>query len=193
MKEIFGLKENEGLYELKMSPLYIDDDRLGMLPYVDLTLEDDLRLWNQDETRNDAINMRAPTRLGIWHCRILILPAKIGLGKHEECKDYEQNLNEFCNSYIAPPSQPSAKRTFRAGEESDMAQLPLRFMGLGTDRLIQTLKRSRGLTPASKKKGDKSSRVPPHNFPQGKWKTGKTPKVKKGKVEGLHRASSISS
>jgi hypothetical protein len=31
--------------------------------------------------------------------------------------------------------------------------------------------------------------VPPHNFPQGKWKAGKTPRVKKGKVNNLHRAS----
>jgi hypothetical protein len=31
--------------------------------------------------------------------------------------------------------------------------------------------------------------VPPLNFPQGKWKTGKTPKVSKGKVRYLHRAS----
>jgi hypothetical protein len=31
--------------------------------------------------------------------------------------------------------------------------------------------------------------VPPHNFPQGKWRSGKTPRVSKNKVENLHRAS----
>ena len=70
-----------------------------------------------------------------------------------------------------------------------MAELSLRFMGTGTDRLIQTLKRSRGLNPATKEKGDNVSVVPPLNFPQGKWKTGKTPKVSKGKVSNLYRAS----
>jgi hypothetical protein len=189
-KNIFKLKENEGLYELKVLPLYPDDDRLDMLQCVDFTLDDDLRLWHkEDEMKQDAINMRAPTKLGVWHCKVLLMPAKLGFGMQEESTDYEQNLNEFCNSYIVPPSQPSAKRTYRPGEDGDMAQLSLRFMGVGTDHLIQTLKRSRGLTPASKKKGENSSTVPPHNFPQGRWKTGKTPRVKKGKVEGLHRAS----
>jgi hypothetical protein len=32
-----------------------------------------------------------------------------------------------------------------------MAQLSLRFMGVGTDRLIQTLKRSRGLNQTLKR------------------------------------------
>ncbi len=32
--------------------------------------------------------------------------------------------------------------------------------------------------------------VPPHNFPQGKWKSGKTPRVtKSGKIKYLHKAS----
>ena len=188
-KQIFNFNENEGLYELSFLPLYPDDDRLGRLQCVDFTLEDDPRLWQKDEKIQDSTKMRAPTKLGVWHCKVLLMPAKMGFGMHGDSKDYEQNLNEFCNSYIVPPSQPSAKRTYRPGEDGDMAQLSLRFMGVGTDRLVQTLKRSRGLTPASKRKGENSSTVPPHNFPQGRWKTGKTPRVKKGKVEGLHRAS----
>jgi hypothetical protein len=71
-----------------------------------------------------------------------------------------------------------------------MAKLSLRFMEAGTDRLRHTLERSRGLSPATKKKGENVSVVPPHNFPQGKWKAGKTPRVTKRKVKkNLHKAS----
>ncbi len=70
-----------------------------------------------------------------------------------------------------------------------MAELSLRFMGIGTDRLEQTLKRSKGLTPPSKEKGENKSIVPPLCFPQGKWKAGKTPRVVKDKVANLHQAS----
>ncbi len=31
--------------------------------------------------------------------------------------------------------------------------------------------------------------VPVHNFPQGRWKTGKTPKVEKGIISNLRQAS----
>jgi hypothetical protein len=36
----FGLRENDGLYELDMYPLHIDDSRLDSLPCVELTLQD---------------------------------------------------------------------------------------------------------------------------------------------------------
>ncbi len=52
-----------------------------------------------------------------------------------------------------------------------------------------TLERSRGLTPATKKKGENVSVVPPYHFPQGKWKTEKTPRVTKNRVKNLHKAS----
>jgi hypothetical protein len=70
-----------------------------------------------------------------------------------------------------------------------MADLSVRFMGAGTDRLRRTIERSRGLSPATKKKGEGVTAVPPLNFPQGKWKEGKTPRVTKKKVQYLHRAS----
>jgi hypothetical protein len=100
MKHIFQLKENEGLYELKVSPLYPDDDRLGMLQCVDYTLDDDPQLWHKDKRKQDDMKMRAPTKLGVWHCKVLMMPAKLGFGMKGESEDYEQNLNEFCNSYI---------------------------------------------------------------------------------------------
>ena len=181
-----GLREADGLYELEVSPLFCDDERIGTLPSWNLTLENDPHLWKESGKKRDcAIATKAPSRLGVWHCKVLSISRKIGLGAQG---DYEEHLKEFCESYFVPPSQPPARRTYKSASVGDMAELSLRFMGIGTDRLVQTLKRSRGLNPPSKKKGENVSMVPPLNFPQGKWKTGKTPKVSKGKVQNLHRA-----
>ena len=182
-----NLEANDGLYELSLSPLYIDDPRLASLPSMDLTLEDDPTLWNEGKQLGIQGNMKSPTRLGVWHCKVLWISRTIGLQgiQHE----YDDNLNAFCDSYLVPPSQPKARRTYKSGEASDMTELSLRFMGIGTDRLVETLKRSRGLVPPSKDKGDNKSEVPPLHFPQGKWKAGKTPRVIKGKVENLYQAS----
>jgi hypothetical protein len=66
-----------------------------------------------------------------------------------------------------------------------MAQLSIRFLGASTDRLIRTVEISNGLkSPASKK----SVRVPPLVFPQGRMKTGMSPKVSKDKVGNLKHA-----
>jgi hypothetical protein len=87
---------------------------------------------------------------------------RIGLGISETIKEeYDGHLKDFCDSYLVPPSQPSARRNFQADKVEDMAKLSLRFMGAGQDRLVQTLKRSRGLTQASKAKGENISVVPP--------------------------------
>jgi hypothetical protein len=63
-----------------------------------------------------------------------------------------------------------------------MADLSTRFMGIGDERLRRTIELNRGLLPAT-------GRVPVHPFPQGKFRQGKTPRVSKGKVNHLHRAS----
>ncbi len=101
--------------------------------------------------------------------------------------DYDENLKDFCKSNFSPSNQLAAKRTYQVGKVQDMADLSVRFMGIGNDRLVETLKRSRGLTLC--KRGEVVSRVPPHNFPQGKWARGKIPKVSKEKVKYLHKAS----
>jgi hypothetical protein len=63
-----------------------------------------------------------------------------------------------------------------------MADLSARFMGAGDERLRRTVELNRGLTPTT-------GRVPVHPFPQGKFTQGKTPRVSKGKVHHLSRAS----
>ena len=190
VKTIFKLKEHEGLYELEVSPLCVDDERIRTTAILDLTLENDPHLWDKDRGKQECANMKAPTKLGTWYCRALWVSVKVGMQRtSNECKEYDEHLKEFCDSYFVPPTQPSAKRTYRSGNTNDMAQLSLRFMGVGNDRLVQTLKRSKGLQPPTKQKGETVSIVPPHNFPQGRWKKGKTPRVSKGKVENLHRAA----
>ena len=105
MRKIFGLQENEGLYELKVLPLYVEDERIGMIPSVDLTLEDDPRLWKTKEDWDGRSDMKAPTKLGVWHCKILWMSMKMGMGMPDYTKDYENHLDEFCKSYIAPPTR----------------------------------------------------------------------------------------
>ena len=162
-------------------PLYLGDERLKTLPYLDVTLEDDPKLWDDCNVTQAFSGMKAPTRLGTWHCKKLWISRKAGL-QGIEYMDYDDKLKDFCSSYYAPPSQPSAKRTYRTTGVDDMADLSLRFMGVGTDRLRHTMERSRGLSPATKKKGEGVTVVPPLNFPQGKWKAGKTPRLTKKKV-----------
>ncbi len=41
---VLGLRENDGLYELEVSPLYADDERVRTLPSWNLTLNDDPQL-----------------------------------------------------------------------------------------------------------------------------------------------------
>ena len=183
-----SLWEEDGLYEIQAIPLCCGDDRAKTLLSLNLTLEDDPQLWDGCEVNQTYAHMKSPTKLGRWQSKMLWVSCKVGL-QGRQSMNYDDKLNEFCDSYFVPPSQPPARKTYKTTDVEDMADLSLRFMGVGTDRLRHTLERSRGLTPATRKKGANTSVVPPLNFPQGKWKAGKTPRVKKGKVENLYRAS----
>ena len=184
----FELLESDGLYEMKLSPLYMDDQRLNSATNFEITLEHDSRLWGTDGANQTQVDMKSPTKLGKWHSKMLWMSVKMAPMRGIS-SDFDEDLKSFCDSFFVPPSQPAARRTYKVQDVEDMADLSLRFMGLGTDRLVHTLKRSKGLTPASKKKGENVSIVPPHNFPQGRWKSSKAPKVSKDKVKFLHKAS----
>ena len=183
----FDLNEHDGLYEMKLFPLYPDDERLKPLVPIHVTLENDSQLWGQASEIPLSAERKSPTKLGIWHSKMLWISRK--MAPMQGIREYNDDLNQFCESYLAPPSKTSARRTYKVTDVDDMSELSVRFMGLGTDRLMHTLDRSRGLTAATKKKGENISVVPPHNFPQGKWKSGKAPKVTKDKVKFLHKAS----
>jgi hypothetical protein len=183
----FELQENDGLYEMRLLPLYPDDERMTTLVTINVTLKNDPSLWGQAFEISANTAMRSPTKLGRWHSKMLWMSRK--MAPMQGIREYDDDLNKFCESYLAPPSKAgTARRTYKVTDVEDMSELSLRFMGLGMDRLSHTLDRSKGLTAASKKKGENISVVPPHNFPQGKWKSGKTPKVTKNKVQFLQRA-----
>jgi hypothetical protein len=184
----FDLSENEGLYEMKLSPLYMDDWRMASAKQFEITLEQDSKLWGTDGGAQTQLDMKSPTKLGKWHSKMLWMSIKMAPMRGIS-SEYDEDLLTFFDSYFVPLSQPTARRTYKVKDVKDMAELSLRFMGLGTDRLVHTLERSRGLTPTSKKKGENVSVVPPHNFPQGRWKSSKAPKVSKDKVKFLHKAS----
>jgi hypothetical protein len=125
------------------------------------------------------------TLLGTWspkllagstlHRRILAFPVT----GHS---DYDSELRAFCDGSLYPTAAPPARRTYDPDNPIHMADLSARFMGAGDERLCRTLELNRGLLPTT-------GRVPVHPFPQGKFKQGKTPRVNKGKVQHLHRAS----
>ena len=167
----FDLNEHDGLYEMKLFPLYPDDGRLKTLVPIHVTLENDSQLWGQASEIPLSAERKSPTKLGRWHSKMLWISRK--MAPMQGIQEYNDDLNQFCESYLAPPSKTSARRTYKVTDVDDMSELSVRFMGLGTDRLMHTLDRSRGLTAATKTKGENISVVPPHNFPQGKWKSGK--------------------
>jgi hypothetical protein len=107
--------------------------------------------------------------------RILAFPSHDGPA-------FDSELRVFCEDFLSPISLPPARQTYDPGNPVHMADLSARFMGTGDERLRRTIELNRGLSPAT-------DRVPVHPFPQGKFKQGKTPRVRKDKVHHLHRAS----
>jgi hypothetical protein len=103
-------------------------------------------------------------------------------------EDCHENLATFCDEFLAPPSIPPARRLYDIKSQEDMAQLSIRFLGASADRLVRTVEISNGLHSPASTKNLRVPPIPPHLFPQGRLKTGKSPKVKKGKVGNLHHA-----
>jgi hypothetical protein len=173
------LKEIDGLYELSGSPISVKDKQ--NLAVFNLTLEDDPCLFEEDRVLTNM--MKSPSRLGTWTRKVLWLGAR-----SISTIEYDDNLKEFCNTYLSLPiSSTQTRKTYQVQDVTDMKDLSIRYMGVGNDRLVKTLERSRGLTTG--KKDGRTTKIPPHNFPQGRWSAGKTPRVSKNKVENLHRAS----
>jgi hypothetical protein len=145
-----------------------------------LTLDEDKALFDKDE--HHTMMMKSPSKLGQWTRKVLwVGPNSVST------INYHKELKEFCRSYFSPISQTQTRKTYQVDNIQDMQDLSIRYMGVGNDRLRETLKRSRGLTPDSR--DGRTLKIPPHNFPQGKWFAGKTPRVTKDKVKYLHRAA----
>ncbi len=98
---------------------------------------------------------------------------------------YHWNLESVCGKFQAPPSLPPAKRTYSSSSAQDLTDHSIRFFGVGTKRLLQTIAVSNGLSSSTKV----APVVPTHIFPPGRWKESKTPRVSKGKLRNLHTAT----
>ncbi len=202
----------DGLYGFLAEPLHPSDDRYRTLPRFNLTARVDslvsmptpastLPMPLLPESSASAVTLphsltvpcpfsgtllpSASTPLGTWSCKLLVSPSsfhRILAFPTGENLAFDSELRTFCDDFFSPIPTPPARRTYDASNPLHMADLSARFMGTGDERLRRTLELNRGLTPVT-------GRVPVHPFPQGKFKQGKTPRVSKGKVHHLHRAS----
>ncbi len=123
-----------------------------------------------------------------WKANVLAVgssSARLLACTSDDCHD---RLATFCDNFLAPPSIPPSRRLYDIKSQEDMAQLSIRFLGASADRLVRTVGISNGLKSPASKKDLRIPPLPPHVFPQGRFKVGKSPKVKKGKVGNLNHA-----
>jgi hypothetical protein len=99
------LNEVEGLYEVKVTPLYPGDEKYAKLPRLTVTRKDDPGLWTGEKPLVDSEGRKAPSKLGVWYCRMLWTTCRVGL-QGIKSAEYEDNLQEFCASYFVPPLNP---------------------------------------------------------------------------------------
>ena len=115
VKTIFNFKEHEGLYELEVSPLCVDDERMKSMPCWDLTLENDPHLWDKDRGGQNQLNMKAPTKLGSWYCRALWVSVKVGM--QEVIQEYDSHLKDFCDLFCSSNTTACKKNLSLWGHE----------------------------------------------------------------------------
>jgi hypothetical protein len=168
------LSLEDGLFAISGAPFPLDDPRFSSLRKADATPAGIFR------PSDDSFKHR-------WNSKVLVTANAKGRFLVAQNCDYDYNLQSYCGNFLAPPSIPPSRRQYDPAIAGDMAELTTRFLGLGADRLKRTIELSNGLaTPASKSK----IRVPDLKpfFPPGRWNEGKTPRVSKHKVGGLHHA-----
>jgi hypothetical protein len=184
---------DEGLYSLAMEPISPDDPRFGMLPICDVTPPGAFvpvsprAMVTFAEVEQDSL-------LQTWTTHVLSEPPRVGrilVGRifslnSQLTQDFNSELTGFCDSFLEPAGTPPARKQYDVSNASHMSDLSIRFLGIGTDRLIHTVGVSNGLErPPSKK----HARVPPLDFPQRNLKRSKTPRVDKNLVGHIHEAS----
>jgi hypothetical protein len=162
---------DDGLFAVSFEPLQVDDPRYVRLPKCDATSGGEFHFLSSDSESR-------------WQSKVLFTASKSARILMAQADDYSWNLESFCGDFLAPPSLPPAKRKYNGSDSSDLADLSIRFFGVGTKRLLQTIALSNGLASTASKRV-----VPTHVFPPGRWKEGKTPRVSKGKLMHLHTAS----
>ena len=194
---VFPLVPDDGLYAITCVPICDTDLRFNSLRCFNITVDEDDVVSGDSKGHRGAddalrdtfglITRKSPSRLGSWTVKVLWIGKRLALGAIS--KGFGTELADFCDSYIAPLSIPKARKAYEVNNIEDMSDLSVRFFGIGTERLQKTIERSIGLSPMVKVKGKMRNIVPVHNFPQGTWKKGKTPRVSKGIVHDMHRAA----
>jgi hypothetical protein len=174
----------DGLYSVSLEPISVNDVRYGAHPRFDLTTKGEYSPATAD--RACLATKEGVSPLGNWTCRLLVAPSSshriMAFPSAEGEAAFDSHLREFCQRFLAPLSIPPARRTYDQDNPLHMSDLSIRFMGTSHDKLKRTIELNRGLSPTV-------GRVPTLNFPQGKFRQGKAPKVAKGRVRHLHRAS----
>jgi hypothetical protein len=193
---IFPLVLADGLYSFSAEPIHPSDDRYRSLLRLDMTAggppeqagystRDNPGTLAGDFSSFGELHTHFPSPLGAWTCKLLVGPTvhhRILAFPASDSSAFDSELRQFCDGFLSPVASPPARRTYDPTNLGHMADLSTRFMGIGDERLRRTIELNRGLLPAT-------GRVPVHPFPQGKFRQGKTPRVSKGKVNHLHRAS----
>ena len=178
---VIPLELHDGLFSVTFQPLSVNDLRYASNPHFMLTAPGPYTPPTNLATSSCSLDPDPPN----WECRLLVAPSagrRIMAFPSREGPDFSANLQDFCHHFHAPLSIPPARRTYDKDNPLHMSDLSVRFMGTSQEKLQRTLQLNRGLGPVT-------GRVPTLNFPQGKFRQGKTPKVSKNKVHHLHRAS----
>ncbi len=165
----------DGLFAISVTPFQMDDPRYPTLPKFDVTPSEEFRL--SDDLSAHQWSSRVLVSASM-KARILVAPSS---------GDFDCNLKSFCGNFLAPPSIPVARRQYDPTVETDMAELTIRFLGLGDDRLRRTIALNNGLSSPASKDTSRVSRMKPL-FSHGRWAEGKTPRVSKGKIGNLCHA-----
>ena len=183
------LEIDEGLYALSLEPITPNDPRFTSLPSYDVTLPG---LFVPAALTLGAVSLRdhdggvgGEIMSPLWTTAVLS-PSTGRVLAMNATMDFDEELRAFSDGFLAPASIPPSRRQYDTSRLSDMADLSIRFMGAGTDRLLHTVGISNGLAKPPSKIFE---RVPPKIFPQGKLKRSKTLVVSKGKVGNVHFAA----
>jgi hypothetical protein len=143
---------DDGLFAARFEPIQLDDPRHLHLPKCDVTPGGDFTLATSESR-------------GRWESKVKISASKSARILVASSDDYNWNLESFCGNFLAPPSLPAAKRKYNGANPSDLDDLSIWFLGVGTKRLLQTIALSNGLSSAGP-----GSVVSTHLFLPGRWK-----------------------
>jgi hypothetical protein len=163
---------DDSLYALTMTPVSSDDPRHVTSQIFDITSAGEYFPLSQTPVSRP---IRASHQM--WTARTVSASQSKGrIFTLAGALDFHSELRSFSDQYLAPTALPPSRKQFNVTDPQDMSDLSIRFLGVGTDRILHTVGNSNGLLKSPSKK---HARVPLLNFPQGNMKDFKTPRVSK--------------